>query len=392
MKKISSYCLFVIFIFTMHSCKKDPGGTFYAEPEPVFSVAAKFGISDVLIEAGRDDFYMFTSYDTDSLDVLIFKGELNKLENCLADCEESLSISIRDAKVYDPESSGPIDVSALKSTGYGFVGTEGEGNEQTAYEITFTDRSFSSEDGESEIIWQYPSSSTDVFESAFSDVFESATLEDGIPISLTSVFGGDNGCTSTFEKVINADYQTDCFHDIDFNIVPKGDGVSYQVLPYNADAPEWEYTWDNSSFVDTLTIASPGTYCLTVTNSYGCTGERCVSISNLDEDPDSIEYCYAAFSYEVTPLEIPDVTDLFDFSKILITYRSKDGAEYRSDRLSQPESSFFIIESLDDYDFNEFQEATIKLDAKFRVVLYNESGEGVLMNDGEATIGVAIPN
>jgi len=389
MKKIISYCLFVLFVFSMQSCKKDPGGTFFAEPEPVFSVAATFGTSDILLEAGRENFYMFTSYDTDSLDVLTFKGEFKQLENCLSDCDVALSISLRDSKVYDASTSTSIDVSTLKSTGFGFVGTNNDTTGQTAYEIMFNNRSFSTEGGSSELLWEFPSSlNVEETEPEFTEIFEASTLADGITGSLTAEFGS---CSSTFEKVISSDYQTDCYNEIDFNIVPKADGVNYQVLPVNSDFPNWQYSWDDS-FVDTLTIASPGTYCLTVTNSNGCSSERCISISNLSQSPDSIEYCYAGFSYEVNPLATPGPIDAFDFSKILITYTDKDGVEYRSDLSSQPDNSFFIIESVEDYDFNEFQQPTVKLKASFKVILYNEStGEGVWLEDGEATFGIALP-
>ena len=391
MKKISAYFLFVIFVLTMSSCRKDPGGIFYAEPEPVFSASAKFGISDVLIEAGRDDFYMFTSYDdTDSLNVLVFEGELKKLDACLLDCDESLSFSIRDSRVFDPAVSTVIDITEFQDIDFGFVGTEIGEDVISAYEITFTDQSFSTEGSGSETIWSYLSLDN-ISGTQFSDTFAPTALADGVAVTLEKYYGGNFGCNSTYEKVIDLDFQTDCFLDVNFNVVPNSDGVNYSVIPYNSDFPDWTSSWDVSNFSDTLIIDSPGTYCVVVSNAYGCTAERCISISNLSQNIDSIAYCYAAFSYEITPFENQSQSDRFDFSKILITYVSKDGIEYRSDRFSQPESSFFTIESLESYSINEFQQATAKLDAKFQVVLYSEAGDGVLMDQGEATIGVAIP-
>lgn len=390
MKNIISYCLFILFVFSMQSCKEDPGGTFYAEPEPVFSVAADFGLSEILFEAGKEDFYMFTSYDVDSLGVLVLKGEFNKLENCLLNCEESLSISLRDSKVFDGVSPEIIDISSLKNISYGFVGTTADTNSQTVYEVTFVDQSYSNASDFSEVIWSYPNSSTDLNEFAFMDSFESSEMANGIPVSLTSVFS--NGCTSSYTAVINTDYPTDCYHDLDFNIVPSPDGVNYQILPFNSDNPDWIFNWDDS-FADTMSVSSTGTYCFEVTNAYGCSAERCITISQLSQEINSIEYCYSAFSYQVTPLD-PSTTSgtaEYDFSKIQISYTSKDGTEYRSDRFSQPQSSFFIVESAGSYELNEFQQPTLKLDASFRVVLYNDLGEGVLMDNGEATFGVAIP-
>jgi len=92
MKKIIIYITLTISV--LFGCKKVD-----LEPtpsnDPVFLVDANLGGDSLKWVAGVDDFYMFTEFSKDNFEVYTLTGRLAKDENCVSDCEESLTFSIR---------------------------------------------------------------------------------------------------------------------------------------------------------------------------------------------------------------------------------------------------------------------------------------------------------
>ena len=106
MKKIIIYFSLIVFAFA--SCSKVdldevPSG------DPVFTVNAELDGVDLNLIAGDDDFYMFSEYSKDTLGVYTMTGRLAKDSNCSAECEESLSFSIR-SSYRDSLPSLPFDI------------------------------------------------------------------------------------------------------------------------------------------------------------------------------------------------------------------------------------------------------------------------------------------
>ena len=97
--KAFKYLTFLVVL--IYSCKPEelpPVQT----GDPVFSVTGDL----VNIIAGEDDFYLFSDYEKDDMDVYSFVSHFAKTGDCTSDCEEELLIKIRDID----QNTGAIDV------------------------------------------------------------------------------------------------------------------------------------------------------------------------------------------------------------------------------------------------------------------------------------------
>ena len=80
---------------TMIGCKKKPIVPIPSdfEGETVFKVDGKLDNNSLSIEAGKEDFYMYTDYELNGENLMEFTGEFQKNEKCEGICNEKLKIS-----------------------------------------------------------------------------------------------------------------------------------------------------------------------------------------------------------------------------------------------------------------------------------------------------------
>ncbi|RMG97227.1 MAG: PKD domain-containing protein, partial [Chloroflexi bacterium] len=58
-------------------------------------------------------------------------------------------------------------------------------------------------------------------------------------------------------------------------------GSSYAVNLFALESSGYSYSWSNGSTTSSTVVSSPGTYCVTVSNSYGCTEVDCITVSEV---------------------------------------------------------------------------------------------------------------
>ncbi|MFT5168217.1 MAG: hypothetical protein ACI8P3_003458 [Saprospiraceae bacterium] len=84
-----------------------------------------------------------------------------------------------------------------------------------------------------------------------------------------------------------------------------------------------------------------------------------------------------------------------NFSNILIAYTDQDGTTFRTDLVDQNVESYFQILAVSDFQQNENNQPTKKLDVAFRCTLSSSAngveGIGISFEDAQAVIGVAYP-
>ena len=109
--------------------------------DPVFNFNASLDGQQKSFVAGENDFYMFTSFDIDQQNVYTFEGRMAKLQgSCTTDCNESITIRIRDMQV---NSSVGVNIeTALQSGSYNYDdGVGGETIIDTTYMVSFINKS-----------------------------------------------------------------------------------------------------------------------------------------------------------------------------------------------------------------------------------------------------------
>lgn len=87
------YYLAFLFLFT--ACAKENLELDLPQDEPLFIVDVMKNGSEFLIEAGRDDFYLFTDNSLNEIDEVFSPySEFAKTDQCTSECLESFSLTI----------------------------------------------------------------------------------------------------------------------------------------------------------------------------------------------------------------------------------------------------------------------------------------------------------
>ncbi|MEM1219865.1 MAG: hypothetical protein AAGH79_13185 [Bacteroidota bacterium] len=148
------------------------------------------------------------------------------------------------------------------------------------------------------------------------------------------------------------------------------------VQPYQA-------TWSTGASSDLIIPNSPGEYCLEAVDNVGITSEQCVYYT-----PGQGVTFSAAFDYEVHRRFTEFYTTQGDpqqLGTMTIIYTDSNGIEYRSDRESQPSSSYFRIS--DGQSFAESFEGlpVWQVAIEFLVHLYPEEGTPLMVDQAQGT-------
>jgi hypothetical protein len=138
------------------ACVKEEVDINVGSSAPLFKVNMSINnLEQLLIEAGKEDFYLFTNYLNDSTEDLVhMSSEFSKLDNCLSDCVIAFSISTNNIPSAEvdayfaadadfsnfkissaPESSGHIVLTFTNHDGVEFRTDLGLQNETTVFTI-----------------------------------------------------------------------------------------------------------------------------------------------------------------------------------------------------------------------------------------------------------------
>ncbi|PLX09899.1 MAG: hypothetical protein C0594_05610, partial [Marinilabiliales bacterium] len=104
-----------------------------------------------------------------------------------------------------------------------------------------------------------------------------------------------DSCTSTYcdSIYVPADPCSNFNVELDVEYSSADSGWIATAYPTGGEAP-FNYFWDNYDYFQNITVFQPGYYCVTVTDSYGCTDTDCF-------DTDSVGMgCEANFYYTPT--------------------------------------------------------------------------------------------
>lgn len=376
-KAFKFYIFFGIFVFVA-SCKPERLPQIVTE-DPVFSVSGAIDIT-----AGENDFYLFSAFEKDNLDVYSFVARFGKLSTCVADCNEALVIKIRDAQ---QDFGGGVSIdNAL------FVGDFDYYSKDPLPQNQVTLNLMAQPEGVAPFDYNWLvhyASNTDTFYTATFPLILDDTSENDPPEICLTINDMDN-CQKEYCNIISLENDTTlCQANITFDSISA---TELRIEASYSNGTPFSYEWNNDSLGMTFIQNHGGflnqNYCVTITDTEGCSDEICKEV--LVENGGVKRTCGSRFSYQKT-IELLGL-DSIQLGTILIHYTDHDGQKHQSDLGQQPDSSIFSILAVDDFENNEDGEKTKKLTISGNCVLYNESGMLTYNNfPFEGVIAVAYP-
>jgi len=376
-----NYLTIVLLVSIFCSCQKEELPV-ASEGTPVFSIDGAVDNSDLKIEAGKKDFYLFTSYEVDENDVMIFKGHFDKTSDCQNDCEESLSFEIRN---YQQGVVNDFNIeNALKVGEYNYkftdIFTPSNPSSLVANPIGVAPFSYD---------WKIDGISQN------QDI-ENLSYEMPLGVNRQKVFleiTDATGCKGSIEKFINRDQSQALQVNYEVELEPAAPFIAKLKTVVQSGQGPFFYKWDTgdqSPFINVL----GGKYCVSVEDVNGDEIQVCKTVSKDSigvpiTNATGFSYCSADFEQEG---ELAPVSNNpFQLATIIIKYSDKNGNTFSSEYSEQSASNYFEITNVEDYELNENGDKTKKLDVRFQCQLKNGNGDSVQINQTSGSIAVAHP-
>ncbi len=370
MKKIKFFTILFLLGLLMACNKKK-----YAEPvvyanDPVFNSTLLVNNVPVVLEAGKNGYYMFSSYKQDSNRVYNFIGSL-KQNNC-TNCANSLQVQINDFKSSALNAPVLID-SSLRSGKYNYIASQVPFCYIAKFQSSYNKNAAS-------YLWDFGDGSAPDTSRNPTHIY---TKAGNYPVCLN--VKGINGCeagacnrqnigsNNGFRTLINLNSVSSTSFSFGQSTTGNRGNLNYF----------WSFGDGSTSTLDNPThvYAYRGSYpvSLRVTDSYN--NNTIVSNYNVVTEND-MSSC--AGNYRITSLTSSNLS----LSAIKVTWVDANGSVYSSDKAVQSSNTYFDLLSVEDYSNNEYNQTTKKLHVKFKCTVSN--GVTTLqLDNAEATICVA---
>lgn len=344
--------LFVIFVFIACNKKEYPKDTI-ENNEALFYTALQVNGSPVKLEAGKNGYYMYSSYAQDSNGVYSFSGELSNSSSGAA-TPNSIRISIKDSKTSSLNAPSNIN-SSLVPGSYNYF----ESGYTTSYGVEFEST--------------YNRSAKNYFW----DFGDGTSSKEANPVhyykqkgSFTSclTIDGANTCRSTICNEITSG--SNSFNAYITAIIQTNNTVNFTCHTLNGRASySYFWTFGDGSFSQS---ASPS-------HVYAITGGYPVTLKVIDADGKFKTLSYnvvtgqdlssCATNYKIKSI-LPDKSNL-GLSEVLIHYTDANGITYSSELAAQDKNSTCNILSVEDFEINEKGEKTKKISLNFKCKLFS---------------------
>jgi PKD repeat protein len=369
-----SHVLITVLIaaIAFNSCKKKDLPEAEQGNTPQFYFTGNVNGSDVNLQAGVNNYYMYSGYDQNSTTGVYGFNAILKAENCTT-CNNSIEIQINDWRQSPYNGASGID-SAFQSVYYPYcMGTWAP----IAYNLYFypifnnTPTSY---------LWDFGDGSTSTSMMG-SHLYKNAgnynvslTVTDNFSCgntitNLQTVGRTDNMCrttiTVTSTSSLNANYSQSTTGSGSFSFYwDFGDGNTSSL-----STPSHSYA-NNGRYPVSLRV---------IDNIYKDTADANINYVTAGSNTCTTNYIMYKDSAIVNTTGV---------SNIIVKWTDSNGIVYTSNDAAQPDDSYFKILSSEEYHINEAGQKTKKLHIKFRCKVYNGS-TNLLIDNADAIVVVA---
>jgi PKD repeat protein len=369
------FLVLIVFLFIFNAgCKKkieEPA----TEETPVFYFNGNIGAIPVALQAGVNNYYMYSFYKQDSSNGLYsFWGNIRQI-NC-NNCLNHLALKIFDSKLSAIGGVSSIDTTLNPSNYIYFRDTITSAKQF----VTFTS-STSPDDTVQSYLWSFGDGTSSTLPNPVHE-YNGGNFYACLTITYK------NGCqgNSCNPITIVPTKPNECSVSI-LDSVRTGNSLKFNAISKSANpvAYSWNFN-DSASGKNTSTIqnpshdfSAPGIYRVVVQiSNSACKSQATKNVAT----PNFTNGCYANYTFTALP------NNQFPFSKIVIYWTNTAGDIYSSENVTQPADSYFEILSVDEYMLNENKQRTKKIHAKFKCLL-SDGKSSISVTDGDAVFAVA---
>ncbi len=359
--------ILLIFIGLFGACEKKKYPESLVINEPEFYVDLKGGTVSGLLEAGINNYWLYSSYSQDQNGLYIYTSELRQ-KNCASACPNSIRFEINDSKISAAGAAADIN-SAIYTGSYPYASSQW----QVGFKSSFNKPVLS-------YFWDFGDGESSTEANPFHVYKKGGSYK--VCLTIKSL----NGCESTICNFVAVGFAPNhCMAYVRDSIVALNT-VSFKAQIFGT-AP-FTYQWD---FGDGKSSSEANPF-----HTYALRGAYPVRLSLRDSNNGQAVWNYNTITYgdssscvaNFTPLSTVEVNDPLSFSKVVIKYTDASGLEYSSDAYAQNQNSKFDVLSVSDFEPNERGEATKKIKLRFSVTLYNGT-KTIQFQNSEAVISVS---
>jgi hypothetical protein len=370
-----SFILFIGLLFIFNAgCKKE-----IQQPDeevPVFYFNGKVNAAPVNLQAGVNEYYMYSFFKQDSITGLYsFWGNIKQV-NC-AHCTNHITFKIFDAKVSKIGEAAVME----KALELGTYTYELDTASSARKSVAFT--SYSSP---GDTVQSYSWTLGDGTTSNLPNPTHTYNIGNyNVCLQITY----KNGClgTSCNTVIVGPSNANDCAVEI-LDTARSGNVVTFDAVPQSINPVTYNWNFNDSASggnnISTLkyidhNFSAPGIYRVYVEiSNIGCSARVYKNIAT----PNFTNGCFANYTFMVLP------TNQLPFSKLTIYWADAAGVIYSSEKITQPADSYFEILSVDEYNLNENKQRTKKIHAKLKCLL-SDGKSSIPITDSDAIFAIS---
>lgn len=374
------YSLFLaLFVIVGVGCD-DVEPPIISDGEVLFSIDGTLGGEPLLIEAGKENIYLFTSYALNDDDVYEFKANFEKTAQCLTGCNEAFSISLLNTEIglqFNLDSSiylgnYPLAINQIDTI--------------PAFEVAFQTIAT----GSSTIYpkWNFGDGTTS--NSLFpTHIFRTPNAQ--VKLEVQDLLGQKSSVQSSIDFVTGFECQKDFYATFNNNIglyefrLTELQGISPSTTyNWSLNSPNDSKTGTGNSFQTGVQANDLFEVCLDV-NENGCVSQICKTFNNQTKTL----IAAATFKTTITPTFIKNIESTL--SNITISYTNDSGQFFSTKNGNQTSQQYFRIVKVTPSEKNENNQPTVKIEAEIKCTLYNNNGETLELESNQLIFAIAYP-
>ncbi len=347
--------------------------------QPVFFVEATADGEQILWEAGRENYYMYTDFENSLSDVPAYVADFKKT-TCDPTCTERIRIKIFHDNPQAPHTEQEV-AQALKPGDFTFWDEfiPPQTQKLRLDAVPFGQPPFSYE-------WTVDGNVIGTSSSEIVDLMPNTNATIGL--KSTDALN----CTSQMVKSIDPLDLNSCAFTFQVEADSSG-GYVIGAVPINPGVVYTDFLWSTGDTFPVIYVDLRDTLqgiTLWAMSSSGCLYVNWLNFSVINSNPANPGICSVDFSFKADSTSNPPTPE--KFSKVILEYWDATGKYFSSVTSIPFPNQIFEILSVEDFEKNENGLPVKKLEVRFDAMLQSQDGMLINVKSLKSSIAVAYPN